>query len=81
MSTPKSFLLPYVAHVHRLCTIDPMIGAWVECEKRNNAAISDTAAIQSFLDYYGLNDELSVQWGTSCLQRFRECKRQNGGKI
>ncbi len=81
MSRPKNFLLPFVAHKLRIDMLDHVLFGWVECAKRCDPGISDTRAMQDFIDHYGLNDEWDVNWAGVCLQRFRYLIRESGGKL
>lgn len=81
MSRPKNFLIPFVAHVYRIDTIDKVLYGWVERAKICNPDISDNKAIQEFLDHYNLNDEWDVPWAAGCLQRLRGLVRESKGKL
>ena len=81
MSRPKNFLIPFLAHVYRVDTIDKMLFGWVERSKQCDPGISDSRAIQEFLDHFHLNDEWDVPWAAQCLQRLRALQRENKGKV
>lgn len=80
MSKPKNFLSD-VAHIYRVCALDQILLGWVERAKYDNPNLTDSMAVDQFLEYHNIKEYWSREWANQCLQRSKWFVRENGGKI